>query len=131
MFYRFSKTSSKESNLVLVRNCCFARLIDCINSLLDIILRVSFILCQSSILITTDFGLPSGVVINSTLGISTVFNTVKSPCRLIMDSLLKENGISQQWEGSKKKDSGSFFQPFKYNIQDFEEQGDFLYAQGS
>ena len=103
MFYRFSKTSSKESNLGLVRNCCFARLIDWINSLLDIIFRVSLILFQSSRLKTTDLGLPSGVVINSIFGSSSVLIIVKSPYFLLVDSLLKENGISQQWEGSKKK----------------------------
>jgi len=68
MFYRFSSTSSKESNLVPLRSCCLARLIDRINSLSDIIFRVSFILFQSSRLKTTDFGLPSGVVINSISG---------------------------------------------------------------
>lgn len=98
MFYRFSKTSSKDSNLVLVRNCCFARLIDWINSLLDIIFRVSLILFQSSRLKTTDLGLPSGVVINSIFGNSSGFSMAKSPYFLLVDSLQKEQGVSQQVE---------------------------------
>lgn len=72
MFYKFPNTSANDSSLVLVRNCCFACLIDCINSLLDIIFKVSLTLFQSSMLIMTDLGLPSGVVINSILGNSSV-----------------------------------------------------------
>src|SRR4030067_1525621 len=72
MLYRFSNTSLRESNLALLRSCCFARLMECIKSLFDIILRVSFMRFQSSRLITTDLGLPSGDVMNSTFGASII-----------------------------------------------------------
>lgn len=72
MLYRFSNTSLRESNLALLRSCCFARLMECIKSLFDIILRVSFMRFQSSRLITTDLGLPSGEVMNSTFGASII-----------------------------------------------------------
>ena len=87
MFYKLSNTSSRESNLVLLRSWRFARLIDWISSLLDIIFSVSLILRQSSKLITTDLGLPSGVVMNSISGNSSVFGIVKSPCFLPIRSL--------------------------------------------
>ncbi len=83
MFYKFLNTSSKESNFDLLRSCCFARLMDCINSLLDIILRVSVIRFQSSRLSTTDLGLPSDEVIYSIFGISKVFSMIKFPYAVI------------------------------------------------
>lgn len=89
MSYRFLNTSSKDSNFVLPRNCFFASLTDWINSLFDIILRVSLNLFQSSRLKTTDFGLPSDVVINSTSGSSIVFCMVKIPVIIIELSLAK------------------------------------------
>ena len=89
MSYRFSNTSLKDSNLALARNSCFARLIDCINSLLDIIFRVSLTLSQSLRLKTTDLGLPSGVAINSTFGNSSVFSNVKPPFTLIKVRITK------------------------------------------
>ena len=79
MAYRFLNTSSKDSNLVLARNSFFALRIDCINSLLDIIFKVSLTLSQSLRLSTTDLGLPSGVVINSTFGNSSVLSNLKPP----------------------------------------------------
>jgi YD repeat-containing protein len=51
--------------------------------LLDIIFRVSLTLSQSFRLNTTDLGLPSGVVMNSTFGSSSVFSNVKLPFSLI------------------------------------------------
>ena len=78
MLYRFSNTSLRESNLELLRICCFARLMECIKSLFDIILRVSFMRFQSSRLITTDLGLPSGEVMNSTLGASMILGIVNT-----------------------------------------------------
>lgn len=94
MFYRFLNTSLKDSNLDLARNCCFARLMDCISSLLDIIFRVSLTLFQSSRLRTTDLGLPSGVVMNSIFGNSSVFDIIKFPS-LVMFSLAKvELGVN-------------------------------------
>jgi len=90
MCYKLSNTSSRVSNLALLRNCCFARLIDCMNSLFDIILRVSLILFQSSIRKTTDFGLPSGVVIYSISGNSSTLGIVMYPYFLSIDSLAKD-----------------------------------------
>ena len=86
MFYRFSNTSSKDNNLVLVRNCFLARLMDRVSSVLDIIFRVSVILFQSSRLRITDLGLPSGEVINSTFGNSNVFamNRLLLGCLLVV-----------------------------------------------
>lgn len=89
MFYKLSNTSLRDSNLVLLRNWRFARLMDWISSLLDMIFSVSLILLQSSRLRTTDLGLPSGVVMNSISGNSSVFGIVKSPCFLLMHSLTK------------------------------------------
>lgn len=79
MPYKFPNTSLRGCNLAPDLSCCFARLMEFINSLLDIIFRVSVIRFQSSMLITTDFGLPSSEVMNSTFGSSRVFNTVKPP----------------------------------------------------
>lgn len=93
MFYKSPNTSSKDSNLVLVRNCCFARLMDWINSLLDIIFSVSLILFQSSRLRTTDLGLPSGVVINSIFGNSTVDGILNTSSKV---SLTKMRGLINQ-----------------------------------
>lgn len=87
MFYKLSNTSSRDSNLVLLRNWRFARLIDWISSLLDIIFSVSLTLLQSSRLKTTDLGLPSGVVMNSISGNSSVFDMFKSPCFFLFCSL--------------------------------------------
>src|SRR3972149_8941161 len=89
MFYKLSNTSSRDSNLVLLRNWRFARLMDWISSLLDMIFSVSLILLQSSRLKTTDLGLPSGVVMNSISGNSSVFGIVKSPCFFLIHSLAK------------------------------------------
>ena len=75
MPYKLSNTSFRVSNFAPVRNCCFARLIDCINFLFDTIFKVSLILFQSLMLTTTDSGFPSGVVIYSTFGSSRAFNT--------------------------------------------------------
>lgn len=44
MAYRFLNTSSKVNNFTPLWSCCCARLMDFVNSLLDIILRVSVIL---------------------------------------------------------------------------------------
>lgn len=93
MSYRFSNTSLKDSNLVLERNSFFAFRIDCINSLLDIMFRVSLTLAQSLMLRTTDLALPSGVVINSTFGSSSVFSNVKSPFYLIKIRITKDRGF--------------------------------------
>ena len=92
MFYKLSNTSLRDNNLVLFCNWNFARLIDCMSSLLDIIFSVSLILRQSSMLRTTDFGLPSEFVMNSTSGNSRVFGIVTSPCSLFMVSLAKRRG---------------------------------------
>src|SRR4030043_1391996 len=101
MFYKLSNTSSRESNLVvLLRNWRFARLMDWISSLLDIIFSVSFILLQSSRLKTTDFGLPSGVVMNSICGNSSAFGMFKSPyfflIRSLANSRVRVNKLNKQ-----------------------------------
>ena len=97
MFYRLSNTSLKDNNLVLFCNWSFARLIDCMSSLLDIIFSVSLILRQSSMLRTTDFGLPSEFVMNSTSGNSRVLGIVTSPCSLLTVSLAKSRGRVNKW----------------------------------
>lgn len=79
MSYKFPNTFSKVRSLVFVRNWRFARLMDWINSLLDMIFRVSFIFSQSSMLSTTDLGLPSGVVMNSMRGNFTVIGIITTP----------------------------------------------------
>lgn len=83
MLYRFSNTSSKESNFVPLLSCFFARLIDWINSLFDIIFKVSITFFQSSRLKTTDFGLPSGVVMYSILDSSNTLSIIIPPSSLI------------------------------------------------
>ncbi len=79
MGYKFSITSSRDNSFTPERSCCFARLTDCINSLLDMIFSVSLILFQSSMLKITDLGLPSGVVMNSIFGNSSALSMIKSP----------------------------------------------------
>jgi hypothetical protein len=94
MVYKLSNTSSRESNLVvLLRNWRFARLMDWISSLLDIIFSVSLILLQSSRLKTTDLGLPSGVVMNSISGNSSAFDMFKSPYFFLIRSLANDGFI--------------------------------------
>jgi hypothetical protein len=100
MFYKLSNTSLRESNLVvLLRNWRFARLMDWISSLLDIIFRVSLILRQSSRLKTTDLGLPSGVVMNSISGNSSAFGMFKSPYfflnRSLANSKIRVNKLNE------------------------------------
>jgi len=87
----------RDNNLFLLCNWNFARLIDCMSSLLDIIFSVSLILRQSSMLRTTDFGLPSEFVMNSTSGNSSVFGMVTSPCSLLMGSLATSRGRVNKW----------------------------------
>lgn len=79
MGYRFSITSLRDNRLAAPRSCFFARLMDCINSLLDIIFNVSVILFQSSRLTTTALGLPSVEVMYSTFGRVRVFNMITPP----------------------------------------------------
>ncbi len=98
MSYRFSNTSLKDSNLLWERNSFFALLIDCINSLLDIICNVSLTRSQSLRLRTTDLALPSGVVINSTFGSSSVFSNVRSPFSLIKIRIAKERSFVNRRE---------------------------------
>ena len=111
MFYRLSNTSLKDNNLVLFCNWSFARLIDCMSSLLDIIFSVSLILRQSSMLRTTDFGLPSEFVMNSTSGNSRVLGIVTSPCSLLTVSLAKSRGRVNKW---KLKPKGSSSEDLKF-----------------
>ena len=103
MAYRFWNTSSKDSSRALARNSFFAFLIDCINSLFDIIFRVSLTLSQSLRLKTTDLGLPSGVVINSTFGNSSVFSNVKPPFALIKVRITKRGCFVNQKEKKGRK----------------------------
>jgi hypothetical protein len=99
MSYKLSNTSSRESNMVvLLRNWRFARLMDCISSLLDIIFSVSLILLQSSRLKTTDLGLPSGVVMNSISGNSSAFGIFKSPYFFLNRSLADDEVIVNKRE---------------------------------
>jgi hypothetical protein len=90
MFYKLSNTSLKDNSLVLFCNWSLARLIDCISSLLDIIFNVSLILRQSSMLRTTDFGLPSGVVMYSISGNSSILGITMCPYSLFASSLAKD-----------------------------------------
>jgi len=93
MFYRFSKTSSKVNIFVPFFSCFCALLMDWNNSLFDIICKVSFIFCQSARLKTTDFVLPSGVVINSILWSSIVCAIMNSLSFLrIINILSSVNG---------------------------------------
>jgi hypothetical protein len=108
MSYKLSSTSSRESSLVLLRNWRFARLMDCISSLFDIIFSVSLILRQSSRLSTTDLGFPSGVVMNSISGNSNVLDMVKSSCFSLMHSLAK---------GKVGVNKGDFVIPAEAGIQ--------------
>lgn len=78
MLYESPNTSSNESSFALVFSCRFARLMESLSSLLDMIFRVSFTLLQSSMLMMTDLGVPSVVVMNSTFGNTSdnaIFNT--------------------------------------------------------
>src|SRR4030042_3548460 len=113
MFYKLSNTSSRESNLVvLLRNGRFSRLMDWISSLLDIIFSVSFILLQSSRLKTTDFGLPSGVVMNSICGNSSAFDMFKSPYFFLIRSLANSRVRVNKREDSIKPKNKIVNSPF-------------------
>src|SRR3972149_1272736 len=98
MLYRFSNTSLRESNLALLRSCCFARLMECIKSLFDIILRVSFMRFQSSRLITTDLGLPSGEVMNSTFGASMILGIANTSLFFYRFTILLVSGNVKDME---------------------------------
>ena len=114
MFYKLSNTSSRESNLVvLLRNWRFARLMDWISSLLDIIFSVSLILRQSSKLKTTDFGLPSGVVMNSISGNSSAFDMFNSPNFFLNRSLADDEVIVNKREDSIKPRTKIFISTFE------------------
>jgi hypothetical protein len=102
MFYKLSNTSLKDNNLVLFCNWSFALPIDCMSSLLDIILSVSLILRQSSMLRTTDFGLPSEFIMNSTSGNSRVLGIITSPCSLFTVSLSKSRVRVNKWRFNLK-----------------------------
>jgi len=95
MDYKFSITSLRDNKLVLLRSCLFARLIDCINSLLDIIFKVSVILFQSSRLSTTDLGFPSVEVMYSTFGSSRVFNIITPPIERIYH--INSHAVKRNW----------------------------------
>ena len=112
MAYRFWKTSSKENNFALPRSCCFAFLMDCNNSLFDMIFRVSVIRFQSSRLSTTDLGLPSGEVINSTFGISSCFNIEKPPCFPVF-KYIRTKKWSQHGEGEENNDEDAMMTSMK------------------
>ncbi len=93
--WNYLTVSALDSNLDLACNCCFARLMDCISSLLDIIFRVPLILFQSSRLRTTDLGLPSGVVMNSIFGNSSAFDMIKLPLfAYLYLGLTKKNNLT-------------------------------------